>query len=231
MYGRRNPLQRMEVIGYDPYTGQPYVANVGARLAINPSNGGFIPGPMPLGSTAPGTPATPTLAAAATSGGGGIVAVPPAYLGGGPTMNPGWRQGQLAPGVESPQEGMVPLPMNPQQGSPAGTFSATVTAITYQGQLQKPYRAERLIVNTVRTGTSATGLLLSQIFVGVDLQQGDITPLPIESLGGMGAFGTRLTLMQAPPGVLIRMPVTLSSNPTGTDTIFAVMFWLGRILH
>jgi hypothetical protein len=143
---------------------------------------------------------------------------------------PAWRN-QLAPGVIQPDEGMVPLTLTGQSGSPAGTFSATVTAITFQGQLQKPYRPERLLVSTVRTGTSAVGRLLTVLYVGTDLQQADIQGWDAELVGLPGAFGTRLTCKAAEPGVLIRAVVTLSSALTGTDTIFANFTFMGRVIH
>lgn len=143
---------------------------------------------------------------------------------------PGWRA-QLAPGVIQPDEGMVPLPMTPSAGSPPGTFTAAITSMTWQGQLQKPYRAERLLVSVVRTGATATGRLLGQLFVGTDLQQAEIAGWDVELVGQAGAFGTRLTAKAAEPGVLIRLVITLSNNPTGTDTIFASMNFLGRVIH
>jgi len=142
---------------------------------------------------------------------------------------PDWRRGELAPGVNAPDEGLVPLPLTPT--SNGGTFTALVNTITFQGQLQKPYRAERLLVSSVRTGASAVGRLLGQIFVGTDLQQAEIQGLDVELVGATTAFGTRLTLVQAPPGVLIRMPIVLSSPLAGTDTIFASMMFLGRWIH
>lgn len=144
---------------------------------------------------------------------------------------PDWREGQLAPGVEVPDEGMVPLGMKPDSGSPLGTFSATLSFITWIGRMQKPYRAERLLVSVVRTGTTAVGRLLGQFFVGVDLNQGTVAGVDIELYGAVTGFGTRLTLLQAPPGVEITVPVTLSSALTGTDTIFATLQWSGRIVH
>ena len=141
---------------------------------------------------------------------------------------PRWRN-QLAPGVIQPDEGMVVLPLAPQAGG--GTFSATVTTITFQGQLQKPYRAERLLVSVVRTGATATGRLLGQLFVGTDLQQAEIAGWDVELVGQPTAFGTRLTTKAAEPGVLIRLQIVLSSGLTGTDTIFASMMFLGRVIH
>jgi hypothetical protein len=144
---------------------------------------------------------------------------------------PGWRSGQLAPGVMAPGEGMVPLPMLGLQGSPAGQFSSTLSQITFEGRLQKPYRAERLLVSSVRTGATSVGRLLGQIFVGTDLQQAEITGFDIELIGPATAFGTRLTLKQAPPGVSIRIIVNLSSALTAPDTIFASMLFMGRVVH
>jgi hypothetical protein len=143
---------------------------------------------------------------------------------------PDWRN-QLAPGVIQPDEGMVPLTLSGNAGTPSGTFSSTITQITFAGQLQKPYRPERLLVSTVRTGTTAVGRLLCQLFVGTDLQQADISGFDAELIGQAQAFGTRLTCKAAEPGVLIRAVVTLSSALTTSDTIFANFTFLGRIIH
>jgi hypothetical protein len=141
---------------------------------------------------------------------------------------PGWRA-QLAPGVIQPDEGMVPLPMTPLAGG--GTFTAALPGITWQGQLQKPFRPERLLVSVVRTGASAVGRLLGQSFIGTDLGQADIAPWDIELVGQATSFGTRLTNKAAEPGVLVRMQVSLSSVLAGADTIFASLMWLGRVVH
>jgi len=141
---------------------------------------------------------------------------------------PNWRN-QLAPGVIQPDEGMVPLPLTPLVN--AGTFTSAIPTITFQGQLQKPFRAERLLVSVVRTGATAVGRLLGQLYVGTDLQQGDIQGWDIEVVGQATAFGTRLTTKAAEPGVLIRLQVTLSSVLTAPDTIFASVLFMGRIVH
>jgi hypothetical protein len=72
---------------------------------------------------------------------------------------------------------------------------------------------------------------LGQFFVGTDLQQADIQSWDLELVGQPGSFGTRLTMHQAEPGVLIRVLVTLSSALAGTDTIFMSMLLLGRLVH
>lgn len=141
---------------------------------------------------------------------------------------PGWRNGVIANGVNTPDEGLVTLPMSGNTGT--NTFTASTQRITFQGALQKPFRAERLLVSVVRTGTSAVGRLLGQLFVGTDIQQADIDTVDLEQLGNSQAFGVRLAMAPAAPGVLIRIPTVLSSALTSTDTIFASVQLLGRII-
>jgi len=142
--------------------------------------------------------------------------------------SPAWRGRQLAPGVIAPDQGMLPLPLS---GRPASTFAAATTAITFEGQVQKPFRGERLLVTTVRTGTSAVGRLISQLFIGTDLQQLDTPGFDAEQVGASEAFGVRLTLKPCQPGVFVRLVTVLSNPLTGTDTIFASVTLLGRAIQ
>jgi hypothetical protein len=142
---------------------------------------------------------------------------------------PSWRKGQIAPGVNGPQEGYVPLPMSPQAGN--GIFTASLNQITFSGQLQKPFMPKRLLVSTVRTGTSAIGRCLGVFYVGTDLQQAEIAGWDIELVGQATSFDTSLGCNQAEPGVLIRMVVNLSTVLTSTDTIQLNMMLLGNIVH
>ena len=153
-------------------------------------------------------------------GGHRVVKIPP---------KPAWRK-QLAPGVIQPDEGMVQLPLEPQANG--GTFTNTLNAIEFRGQLQKPFRAERLLVGLGRVGPGAASpRILGQIYIGTDLQGADITPFDLELVGQANSFGTRLTLKAAEPGVIVRILAQLSSPlPTTTDTIFASMMFLGRII-
>jgi hypothetical protein len=144
-------------------------------------------------------------------------------------QRPGWRN-QLAPGVIQPDEGLVPLPLS--STSATSTFTAAVTSLTFQGQLQKPFRGERVLVSVSRTGTTATpARFLGQFFVGTDLQQADIQAWDMELIGNPNSFGTRLTMKSAEPGVLIRVLGTLSSALAGTDTVAVTVLLLGRIVH
>ena len=142
---------------------------------------------------------------------------------------PTWRKGQLAPGVQTPGEGYWPLVLAPQAGG--GIFVAALPNITFSGQLQKPFRGRRLLVSTVRTGASATARLLGQLFVGTDLQGAELGGFDIELVGGAASFDTSLTMMQADPGVLIRLQVSLfGAALAGADQIAASITILGNVV-
>lgn len=138
---------------------------------------------------------------------------------------PRWRKTTLAPGVIAPDQGLLPLTL---VGTPSDTFTAALNTITFQGTVQKPFRGERLLVSTVRTGTSAVGRLIGQLFVGTDLQQLDVNGFDIEQVGDPNAFGVRLTMKPVQPGVFIRLPTTLNVVLTSTDTIVTTVTLLGR---
>jgi hypothetical protein len=148
-----------------------------------------------------------------------------------PPPKPEWRQGDLAHGVQQPDEGMLVMPLKGDAGT--NVFSATVPNITFESQVQKPYRSERLIFIVTRTGASAANLRAQgQIFVGTDLQQGELGLIDFESLGAPTAFGTRLTLTPASPGVFLRLQCQLVNGVlTGTDTIAITTYFLGRVIH
>jgi hypothetical protein len=141
---------------------------------------------------------------------------------------PEWREPQLAPGVIAPDEGLLPLTLS---GAAGNVFSATLQTITFTGRLQKPFRGERLLVSTVRTGATAVGRLIGQLFVGTDLQQAAIAGFDLEQVGANNAFGVRLTMTPAQPGVDISIVTTLTTALTGTDTIVTTVTILGRIVH
>lgn len=144
---------------------------------------------------------------------------------------PGWRANELATGVVQPDEGVLPMPLSGTSGT--NTFTATLSAITFQGSMQKPYRAERMIFIVTRIGASAANLRVQgQIFVGTDLQQGELGLIDLESLGAPTAFGTRLTCTPANPGVFVRIQTQLVGGAlTGTDTILVNTYFLGRVIH
>lgn len=141
---------------------------------------------------------------------------------------PGWRNSQLAPGVIAPDQGLLPLPLT---GDVGNTFTQAIPNITFQGTVQKPFRGERLLVSTVRTGVSAVGLITGQLFVGTDLQQLDVQGFDIEQIGDPNAFGVRLTMKPVQPGVFIRLVCVLDPVLVDPDTILTRITILGRNLH
>jgi len=141
---------------------------------------------------------------------------------------PSWRQGQLAPGVQAPDQGLLPLPL---QGTNGNQFTSAINQITFEGQIQKPFRGERLLVSTVRTGATAVGRLIAQLFVGTDLNQLDVGGFDAEQVGDPNAFGVRLAMKPAQPGVFLRLVVNLSVPLTAPDTIDTTVSILGRNIH
>jgi hypothetical protein len=144
---------------------------------------------------------------------------------------PSWRQGQVAPGVQLPGEGLVPLPLSPQQGN--GVFTAAITQITWTGQVQQPFTGERLIASVLRTGTTATGLFVNvQIFAGTKAQQADILPVNLEHIATGSFFGIRNSMIQVQPGVLLRILGTISGALTSPDTVAVGEITLfGKTIH
>jgi hypothetical protein len=146
---------------------------------------------------------------------------------------PQWRDHELATGVVQPDEGMLPMPLTGSSGTNVFSVAQGNAPITFQGQMQKPYRAERLMFIVTRVGASGANIRVQgQIFVGTDLQQGELGLIDFESLGAPTAFGTRLTCTPANPGVFLRLQTQLVGGVlTGTDTILVTTYFLGRVIH
>jgi|SRR5690349_6981647 len=149
-------------------------------------------------------------------------------------QKPHWRGGEMAPGVNLPLSGQVPLPLNPLSGN--GVFSTANPSITFEGKLQKPYQAERLLTVATRAnvgGTAGVVQVVGQIFVGVDLNQAQLQPVNLEVLGAGNSFDTRMRLFQAPPGVIVSILAGLfpSGTISGTDTVAVTLMFLGEVVH
>jgi len=69
------------------------------------------------------------------------------------------------------------------------------------------------------------------VFVGTDLQQGELGNIDLQTIGAGGSFDTWVSLKQAEPGVWIRLQVTLTAFPVGTDFIVVTCSSLGHYLH
>jgi hypothetical protein len=149
-----------------------------------------------------------------------------------PIHSPPWRA-MNAPGSPPLGEGHVPLPMNAETfGGQWGNGQAgTGATIIFSARPQKPYKTARVIVRGTKVGTTAVGNLVGQIFVGTDLQQGELGNIDLESIGAATAFDTWLSLKQAEPGVWIRAMCTLTAFPSGTDYEVYTISAIGHYLH
>lgn len=149
-------------------------------------------------------------------------------------QKPHWRGGEMAPGVNLPLSGQVPLPLIPLTNN--GVFSTAAQTITFEGKLQKPYQAERLLTVASRAnvgGTANIVQVVGQIFVGVDLNQAQLQPVNLEVLGAGNSFDTRMRLFQAPPGVIVSILASLFPTGTisGTDSVAVTLMFLGEVIH
>ncbi len=159
----------------------------------------------------------------------------PGPVHGHPIHAPPWRA-MNAPGSPPLGEGHVPLPLNPESFSGAwggtGTaFAPSGTQLTFSARPQKPFKTSRLLVNATKVGTSAVGRLQGQVYVGTDLQQGELGNLDLESIGAANAFDTWVSFKQAEPGVWIRVQAGLSAYPSGTDFEQYNIMAIGHFLH
>ena len=143
--------------------------------------------------------------------------------------SPGWRQ-RIAPGVPAPGVGLVPLPLQPSANN--GNFDSVVTNIEWEGRPQKPFRGERLIALVGRTAgvPSAVRALATGLFVGTDPQQAQIANIDLEVFAPT-SFGVRLNMVQAEPGVLIRIPVFASLPIAPGETLSLTLMILGHYVR
>lgn len=141
---------------------------------------------------------------------------------------PGWRR-QIAPGVPGPAQGLEPLPLTPSLN--AGIFDPANPQIDFTARPQAPFRAERLLT-TVRRSAGAGGVIIQcqALFIGRELQQVESGPFDVEFFAPT-AFGVRLNLCQAEPGILIRL--ILNANPVVPvgETVAVSMMFLGRTIR
>jgi hypothetical protein len=148
-----------------------------------------------------------------------------------------WRP-MLAPGSPPLGEGHVPLPLSAETygGGWGGTstgYAPSGQLIIWSGRPQKPFKTARLIVRGTKVGATAVGNLIGEVFVGTDLQQGELGQFDLESIGAATAFDTWLSLKQAEPGVWIRTQASLTAYPTASSTDFELytITCLGHYLH
>lgn len=142
---------------------------------------------------------------------------------------PQWRQ-RMAPGVPAPGVGLVPLPLQPSANN--GAFTSAFATIDFEGRPQKPFRGERLIALVGRSAgvPTSTRVLTSGIFVGTDPQQAQIANIDLEVFAPT-SFGVRLNMVQAEPGVLIRLPCLTSAAIAMGETLSLTLMILGHYVR
>lgn len=142
---------------------------------------------------------------------------------------PAWRR-QMAPGVPMPGEGLEPLPLTPDRAN--GIFAVATQFIQFNARPQAPFQPERLLVQVARDAALAPAgdLFLGQgIFIGRQLATLEFANFNIEFFGPT-AFGVRLKLPPAQPGVLISIPVIPNAAITAGTAAVTMMF-LGHSLR
>jgi hypothetical protein len=225
------------VVGHYPGTGMSgYVAGEDYM-----AGGAVPPGTMvPMGH--PQHPATQRMLGAAPAGWPHMVPLPlphppphHQHMHGHPIHSPEWRP-MNAPGSPPLGEGHVALPLNPETfggswGNTTGGGAPAGTTIIFSSRPQKPFKTSRILIRGTKSGTTAVGNMIGQIFVGTDLQQGEVGNIDLESIGAANAFDTWVSLKQAEPGVWIRILATLSAFPTGTDFELYTCTAIGHYLH
>jgi len=143
---------------------------------------------------------------------------------------PLWRDAQAAPGVQVPTEQLLPLGFLPDGGSfsfvPGGP-----TTIVFRALPQKPFRGERLIIDVSKSaGAIANTVSVNTLAVGTDLQIVSAAPVPAVAFSPT-AFGVRLALTAAQPGIQISIAVELIGPALAlNESVTVVPTVLGRAI-
>lgn len=220
MHGRRYGRRRMHGVGYspgrphDPYSlGQTMAPQFDPALqaAIAPA----MVAPQMFGPQNCYQPCPPPGPAVDYSG---LCPTPPGYTPAISVPQAPWRGTMLAPGLNAPQEGKVPLGIR-QVTTNIFTVASSVGRLNFTARPQKPYRPTRLLVSVAHNpdpaipgGPTTQAFLVGKVYVGTDPQQGSLDDLTLETIGAPTAFGTGQVMIQAEPGVDFTIDVGLS-NP------------------
>lgn len=141
-----------------------------------------------------------------------------------------WLDTQIAPGVYDPGEGLQVLPLRLDTGASYFVFDSTHSNCEFIGRPQKPFRGERLLFSVRHSSASDAVIVLGTLSVGTEPQQAQVGSFDVEQYGAQ-AFGVRLAMLPASPGIDITMQLQLSGALAGTDTITVTAQILGRMLR
>lgn len=142
---------------------------------------------------------------------------------------PAWRQA-VAPGVDVPGQVIEQLPFRADNN---GVFTGGgPTAGLFYARPQRAFRGERLLVSVAKSA-GATGVQVvinPGIFVGTNLVGADLGDTPIEAFAA-NAFGVRMMLSQATPGMEIKIPVELRGTLLVGESISIAVVVFGRSIR
>lgn len=129
------------------------------------------------------------------------------------------------PGAGAPVDGELMSPLG-LEGSPTDTLTSVVPTVRFIANPQRPFRGERLIISLARSaGATAIGVGIDQFKIGENSQLVGDGLVPAESFAP-DAFGVRLAMSAAEPGVLIALTLT-AVVPAG-ESIVAQVAIVGR---
>ena len=108
--------------------------------------------------------------------------------------------------------------------------SATPTSVVLAARPQLAFRPERLVISVSRSaGAAAIGVFLADLKIGQRSQLVSAQELPAEAFGP-SAFGVRLALDPATPGIDISAAIRITAAPGGTDTLTVIGTVIGRAI-
>jgi hypothetical protein len=150
-------------------------------------------------------------------------------------QKPDWRHGIVTPGIALPRQGMEMLTFVADSNGGIFDTSNIGALITFTARPQRPFRPERLVAFVSRVSDAVAGVpagfvLSDGIFVGTTLNQLTRGEFNIEVYGPT-AFGVRMSLSEASPGIDITIKTRLTIAPTGTQAVGVSLQFLGRSLR
>jgi len=93
------------------------------------------------------------------------------------------------------------------------------TTLTLSADPQKPFKAQRLMLDVARTGATATGLVtITRFQIGVNSQRINTKAWPVAAFAG-DSVDTLLALDPVEPGVNVELDITVSAAPGVGETI------------
>ena len=142
---------------------------------------------------------------------------------------PGWRRGEVAPGVQRPQAYLHVLPMTADDGSNGVLSVGNPAGFNFIGRPQRPFRGERILASVNPSAPGLGAALCSGIFVGTAVQLVELGTFDV-SFFAPTAFGVRLYMSQAQPGVEVRVGIRPQVPLAVGDSIAVSLMVMGQAI-